>query len=139
MPVIAGIDDSPVVGSIVAKAAEEAAWRDTTLHLVHVIQTPVTYSEVPIDWTAIHEAERQAVWARVADEIEKAPVEVEKVDLEGYPPDTLVSYASEVQAELLVVGTRGRGDLASLILGSTSHRALHLAECDVLVVKASAD
>jgi nucleotide-binding universal stress UspA family protein len=60
---------------------------------------------------------------------------VTKVDLDGYPPDTLSSYATEVEAELLVLGTRGRGELASLILGSTSHRALHLATCDVLVVK----
>jgi nucleotide-binding universal stress UspA family protein len=65
----------------------------------------------------------------------EAGVAIERVDLEGYPPDTLVAYADEVGASLLVVGTRGRGELASLILGSTSHRAIHLSRCDVLVVK----
>jgi nucleotide-binding universal stress UspA family protein len=50
--------------------------------------------------------------------------------------EALVQYADGVAASLLVVGTRGRGDFASLILGSTSHRAIQLSKCDVLVVKA---
>ena len=46
-----------------------------------------------------------------------------------------MAYAKDARASLLVVGTRGRGELGALILGSTSHRAIHLASCDVLVVK----
>ena len=46
-----------------------------------------------------------------------------------------MAYVKNVRAGLLVVGTRGRGELASMVLGSTSHRAIHLAPCDVLVVK----
>ncbi|HSM45966.1 MAG TPA: universal stress protein, partial [Acidimicrobiia bacterium] len=79
--------------------------------------------------------QRAAVWSALQQTIERAEVEVSRVDLEGYPPDTLVDYASDVDASLLVVGTRGRGELASLILGSTSHRAIQLSACDVLVVK----
>jgi len=79
------------------------------------------------------------VWAAAAGELDVDDLEVERVDLEGYPPDVLVDYASQVDAELLVLGTRGRGEIASLILGSTSHRAIHLATCDVLVVKASTE
>lgn len=61
---------------------------------------------------------------------------VERGDPEGHPPDLLVDYASKVAASLLVVGTSSRGEFASLILGSTSHRTIPLAKCDVLVVKA---
>jgi len=57
------------------------------------------------------------------------------VDLEGYPPDVIVEYAQEIGADLIVVGSRGRGDLASLVLGSTSHRVVNHAPCDVLVVR----
>jgi nucleotide-binding universal stress UspA family protein len=83
------------------------------------------------------EAEREAVWNHVAPHLASLDIEVEQVDLEGYPPDTLVDYVQNVGADLLVVGSRGRGELAALILGSTSHRAVHLAPCDVLVVKPS--
>jgi nucleotide-binding universal stress UspA family protein len=47
----------------------------------------------------------------------------------------LVDYTKNVTAKRLIIGTRGRGEVAALVLGSTSHRALHLARCDVLVVK----
>jgi len=88
-----------------------------------------------INWDVVAEAQRASVWSGLEQVIDESDVAIERVDLDGYPPDTLVEYANDVDAALLVVGTRGRGDLASLILGSTSHRAIQLAECDVLVVK----
>jgi nucleotide-binding universal stress UspA family protein len=93
------------------------------------------YMEVPIDMGEIAEGERRAVWSQLEPVLSGAGVPVTKVDLDGYPPDVLVAYATEVDASVLVLGTRGRGDFASLILGSTSHRAIQLATCDVLVVK----
>lgn len=135
MTVIAGVDDAPVSELVVARAVEQARWRGTDLHVVHVTTSAVLYAEVSVDWPAIHEAHRKAVWERLEPAISPSDVEVTRIDLEGYPPDTLVAYADEVGASVLVVGTRGRGELASLVLGSTSHRAIQLAECDVLVVK----
>jgi nucleotide-binding universal stress UspA family protein len=136
MTVVAGIDDSPVSKLVVARGVEQAKWRDTGLHVVHVTYLPVVYSEAAINWDEVATAQRQSVWDSLSGVIDGANLRIERVDLEGYPPDSLVRYASDVGASLLVVGTRGRGDLASLILGSTSHRAIHLSECDVLVVKA---
>lgn len=136
MTVVAGVDEAPVSAEIVARAIEQAQWRGTDLHLVYVTQLPMVYTEVAINWDEVAQAQRSSVWAGLEETIGGSDVPVVKVDLEGYPPDTLVAYANDVGASLLVVGTRGRGDFASLILGSTSHRAIHLAECDVLVVKA---
>ncbi|HEU4895744.1 MAG TPA: universal stress protein [Acidimicrobiia bacterium] len=136
MSVVVGIDDSPVAPEVLARAIEQARWRGTDLHVVHVFHLPIVYTEAAINWAEVAEAQRSAVWAAADEALDIDDVEVERVDLEGYPPDVLVDYASQVDAELLVVGTRGRGEIASLILGSTSHRAIHLAGCDVLVVKA---
>lgn len=137
--VVAGVDDSPVSKEVLKKAIEQASWRQAELHVVHVVRTPMTYTELPIDITEIIEAERSTVWGRLEPTIADAGLTVRRVDLDGYPPDGLVTYASSEEAILLVVGTRGRGEIASLILGSTSHRAIQLAECDVLVVKESRD
>jgi nucleotide-binding universal stress UspA family protein len=136
MTVVAGVDGSPVSELVVTRAVEQAQWRETDLHLVFVSYMPMIYTEAVIDWDQVLEAQRESVWSKLAGIIDDADVEVRQVDLDGYPPDTLVGYANDAKAALLVVGTRGRGELASLILGSTSHRAIHLAQCDVLVVKA---
>jgi nucleotide-binding universal stress UspA family protein len=135
MIVVVGVDGSPVSRLVLEKAAEQATWRGGELHIVHVAQRPVVYSEVPIDLTGMIEAERQAVWEQLEPAISAIKVLVERVDLDGYPPDLLPGYSNQAGAGLIVVGTRGRGDLASLILGSTSHRTIQLADCDVLVVK----
>jgi nucleotide-binding universal stress UspA family protein len=79
--------------------------------------------------------ERAGIWAQVNAQLDESGVDVTRVDLDGYPPDALVTYCQDVDASLLVVGTRGRGDFASIILGSTSHRAIQVSKCDVLVVK----
>jgi nucleotide-binding universal stress UspA family protein len=135
MIVVVGVDGSEVSRTVLDKAAEEAAWRGADLHIVHVAQHPVVYSEVPIDLTGMIETERRAVWEQLESAISSITIPVERVDLDGYPADVLPGYAHQVDADLIVVGTRGRGDLASLILGSTSHRTIQLASCDVLVVK----
>lgn len=136
MTVVAGVDESPVSKLVAARAVEQARWRGSDLQLVHVAYAPMLYADVPIDWSEVVEAQRKLVWEQLQPIIDEADVAVETVDLDGYPPEALVDYTAEVNASLLVVGTRGRGDLASLILGSTSHRAIHSATCDVLVVKA---
>jgi nucleotide-binding universal stress UspA family protein len=137
MTVVAGVDGSPISLDVARSAMAEARCRGTDLHLVHVTNFPLTYSEVAIVWGEVMDAERRSAWAQLEGVIGDAGTGVERVDLEGYPADALVDYADEVGADLLVVGTRGRGEFASLILGSTSQRAIHVATCDVLVVKPS--
>lgn len=139
MIVVAGIDDSHLAVTVVEHALLEAGYRNADLHVVHVFNAPPMYDAgygiFPLDIEKLAQAERERVWSAVAGLLEAARVPTERVDLEGYPPDALIAYVQNVGGSLLVVGTRGRGDLAALILGSTSHRAIHLAPCDVLVVK----
>lgn len=135
MTVVAGVDESPNSAAVTAKAIEQARWRETDLHLVYVAHVPMVYTEVAINWDEVARAQRASVWAQLEIAIDDSDVTIERVDLDGYPPDALVAYAENVGASLVVVGTRGRGEFASLILGSTSHRTVQLSQCDVLVVK----
>ena len=63
-------------------------------------------------------------------------VQVSKVVVEDRPVRNLLSYTET--AQLLVVGSRGRGGFASMLLGSTSTALLHVAECPLLIVRGSA-
>jgi nucleotide-binding universal stress UspA family protein len=53
----------------------------------------------------------------------------------GDPADVIVEEANDVSADLIIVGTGGRSAPARSLLGSVSTRVLHLAPCDVLVVR----
>ena len=53
----------------------------------------------------------------------------------GYAAREIVSDAAGLDADVIVMGTRGRGDLAGLVLGSTAHKVIHLADRPVLVVR----
>ena len=48
---------------------------------------------------------------------------------------TIVEEAEKAGVEAIVMGSRGRSDLAGLMLGSNSHKVLHLAHCPVVVVR----
>lgn len=145
MEIVVGVDGSPVAVSVLQAAIEEAKLRQAKLHVVHVLYVPATWVDgmtfMPgnvID-SAYETAEaiKKSVWERVTATIEGIDLEWIQVDRSGYPPDEVVEYANSVDADLIVVGSRGFGDLKSLLLGSTSHRVSHLSPCDVLIVKTS--
>ena len=55
----------------------------------------------------------------------------------GDPAERICSYATEIDARLIAIGTRGHGTVASLLLGSVSNAVIRGAPCPVLVVRES--
>jgi nucleotide-binding universal stress UspA family protein len=53
----------------------------------------------------------------------------------GYAAREIVDDATALDASVIIMGSRGRGDLAGLVLGSTAHKVIHLADRPVLVVR----
>lgn len=52
----------------------------------------------------------------------------------GQPARTIVKFAKDHEADLIVLGSRGLGDLEGYLLGSVSHKVTSLADCPVMVV-----
>jgi nucleotide-binding universal stress UspA family protein len=83
--------------------------------------------------TSRGEAEEQAAHGRtVAREAGAADVVV--ASDEGPPADVLLAVATDVNADLLVVGNRGMTGATRFLLGSVANTVSHHAPCDVLVV-----
>jgi nucleotide-binding universal stress UspA family protein len=75
---------------------------------------------------------------RALELAEAAGVRAQTQLLRGDAVDEIVAYADTIDAELIVVGSRGHGTLASALLGSVSRGILHEARRPVLVVRAAA-
>jgi len=137
--VVVGIDGSDHSLTALRTAIIEARRRGAELHVVHVADfTPATLllpGDVRVDTADIAAAHRKEVWD-LAEPVIGSTEAVERVDLDGYPVDALIDYCEEIDAGLLVLGTRGRGGMAATFLGSTSLRASERAQCDVLIAKA---
>jgi nucleotide-binding universal stress UspA family protein len=166
--IVVGVDGSPNARRALAWAADEARLRKAVLEVVHAyhaknLAAPVyfgsqhTYDasvggagEPPPELTVSvrrREAYEEAVRSQ-ADELLAAllgelgetvgGVEVQQRVVEDrHPAEALVQLSAD--AELLVVGSRGRGGFSELLLGSVSHAALLHAVCPVVVVPSSRD
>lgn len=139
MKILVGVDESDMSKHAVQRALQLAEQLDAELEVAHAAYIPATVlaamGGVPLNMEDIVAGQRRSVWAGLEPVLGEATVSVSRVDLDGYPPDALTDYAEKSGADLLVVGTRGRGPIASMVLGSTSHRIVNNAPCDVLVVR----
>lgn len=55
--------------------------------------------------------------------------------VDGRPTENIIAAAEHEKADLIVMGRRGLGNVAGMLMGSVSHKVLHLADCACLTVK----
>ena len=139
-PVVVGIDGSEVSESAIDFAFSAAAVRRAGLVAVHAWAQPdpfVDEAYAVLSEAATRQTEAHlAVSESLAGWRDKYPdVQVTEVIADGHPVDALLSETTTVDAALLVVGSRGRGGFAGLLLGSVSRGVLHHATCPVAVVR----
>ena len=137
--IVVGVDDSE--GSVAALrwAVEEAGLRDATLDVVHAWDYPYVGGELAgMAAYAIDEEEMTRSGKEIVDRAlaaagpAPAQLEARAVVVRGSDASVLIDRAKG--ADLLVVGTRGRGGFAGLLLGSVSQQVIHHAPCPVVVV-----
>ncbi|NKQ51796.1 universal stress protein [Amycolatopsis sp. K13G38] len=138
-PIVVGVDGSAISDDAVEFAFEEAGLRAVPLIAVHTwldISVAETWSTPPfdVDLDAIEADERRLLAERMAGWREKYPdVELRQEVVRDRPLRGLLAQAEG--AQLIVVGSRGRGAFTGMGLGSTSQALLHHSECPVAVVR----
>ena len=136
--VVVGVDGSRGSAAALRVAAEEAAQRGLPLRIVCAWEAAAgTYVGEAFAPTAdgFVEAEHHAeeVLRTALERVAVgAAVETEALAVEGSPAKVLIEQARD--AALLVVGSRGRGAAASLLLGSVSQKLSHHAPCPLVIV-----
>ena len=138
--IVIGVDGSDVAKEALQYGLHEAAIRGTRVRAVHAwmpsAAMPATGPGMvpPMDITPYRDAAEKLLRSTVAAVAGENADQVELVVAESPAGPALIDNAHD--AELIVVGRRGRGAMKSLVLGSVSTYVLQHSTCPVLVVQA---
>jgi nucleotide-binding universal stress UspA family protein len=144
--IVVGVDGSDHSRLALSWALREAAQRGVPLTVVSVRQAPV-HPATDIYWAVpdlpagdlSEEAERAAAGQlrqfvdKVAGDIGEHAAAITVTAKIGDPAEELITASRD--ADLLVVGSRGSGGFARLLLGSVSSKVAHHAACPVVVIR----
>ena len=132
-PVLVGIDGSAVSEHATAIAFDEASRRGVDLIALHAWSDVTT--EVPaLDWATVEEEAQRSLAESLAGWRQRYPdVTVHRVVVRDRPARNLIEQAES--AQLVVVGSHGRGGLTGMLLGSVSNTLVHSVRVPVIVAK----
>ncbi|MDX6671629.1 MAG: hypothetical protein QOI91_1992 [Solirubrobacteraceae bacterium] len=133
--IVLGLDGSDDAQAALPVAADIARHYDSVLVLVHIEEVIVGKGGP----AQVHagEDEFEAQLRKRVEELTSsgvtAKLEVAESVLGG-PAPVIEHIADRLKADLIVVGRRGRSEIADLVLGSVTHRLMHIAKRPVLAV-----
>ncbi len=137
--IVVGVDGSPFATQAIRWAARDAEMRDTTLRIV-TVATPVvgTWLATPVPADVVEWQDESAGQiiddaVTVAKEATSGALKVSAEILSAAPVPTLTELSKS--AQMIVVGSRGRGGFARTLLGSVSMGLVHHAHCPVAVIR----
>jgi nucleotide-binding universal stress UspA family protein len=133
-PVLVGIDGSPASESAIALAFDEASHRRVELVALHAWSDVGVFPMLGMDWRDSETKGQEILAERLAGWQEQYPdVSVKRLIFCDKPSRWLVQESE--RAQLVVLGSHGRGGFAGMLLGSVSSHVAHLATVPVIVVR----
>jgi nucleotide-binding universal stress UspA family protein len=139
MRILVGIDGSEPAQRAARRAFALAPRLGDSVLLIHVLPPPPVFSE-PAVVLNIAELEQRvyeagkALVGKLAAEARGLGLQVDEQILSGPAAETLAEAAQADDVEFVVVGSRGRTLVGSMLLGGTSHRLVHICKKPVLIV-----
>lgn len=133
-PVLLGIDGSPASEEATALAFDEASRRGVPLVALHAWSDVGVFPSLDADWRDYEQQGQEVLAERLAGWQERYPDVAVQRRVVGYQPARWLLTEAE-QAQLVVVGSRGRGGFPGLLAGSVSSTVAQSASTPVIVVR----
>lgn len=133
---LVAVDHSGISERVLSAAQDLAQLSEGEVWVLHVRERESLGRGGVVDMETTDEA--QATVDEAVQELTRAGVKAHgeiRRTIYGYAAREIVDSAAEHDAGTIVMGSKGRGDLAGLVLGSTAHKVIHLADRPVLVVR----
>lgn len=137
-PVLVGVDGSENSVPALELAFEEASRRKVGLIALHAWTDVSAALDVSVSgWDAIRDSEDAVLAESLSGHTERYPdVEVSRILVQDRPVRALLEQSEG--AQLVVVGSHGRGGFTGMLLGSTSSALVQAVECPIVVVREGA-
>lgn len=137
--IVVATDGSPAAARAVALTASLRWPPGTSIHVIRADEPFAVDLELPpAAYEALHadiRAETQTHLTIASQQLATSGRRVETVAVSGRPASAIVTLAEHVNADLVIVGSRGRGPIASMLLGSVAAEVVDHAPCPVLVAR----
>jgi nucleotide-binding universal stress UspA family protein len=133
---LVAVDHSHVTERVLSAARDLATLSQGEVWVLHLREREVMSRAGLIETESNDEAQAQVEAA--VEELTKAGIKAHGVvrnTIYGYAAREIVEGAKDLDVSVIIMGSRGRGDLAGLVLGSTAHKVIHLADRPVLVIR----
>jgi nucleotide-binding universal stress UspA family protein len=135
--ILVAVDHSEISDRAVLAARDLALLSKGEVWVLHLREREVV-TKTALVISDETENEARSSNAAIVDQLTAAGVKAHgeiRNTLFGYAGREIVDDAIQHGVDVIVMGSRGRGDLAGLVLGSTAHKVIHLADRPVLVVR----
>lgn len=137
--ILVGVDGSEPSMKAAQLAAEIAIRFGARVTLAYVVPRlllpPDAYGLTVADVEQEHRVFGEKLLAHALARLEESGVQVDTVVLSGPPAEGLAELAQAIDVDLVAVGSRGRGAVARMLLGSVTDRLVHICPKPVLVVR----
>jgi nucleotide-binding universal stress UspA family protein len=140
MRFLACIDLSESTERVISKVLKISKASSATLWLLHIAEPKPDFVGYDVGPQSVrdslsemyHREHRQI--QEIAERIRTENIETTALLVQGPTVDTILKEATKIKADMIIVGTHGRGAMYQLLLGSVSEGILHKATCPVLAV-----
>jgi nucleotide-binding universal stress UspA family protein len=145
--ILVGYDQSAHARAALTEAVDVARTQNATLTVLAAYSTFLAWPGVGLgalsqsiydDLVAASRAEGQAALDDAVKQLPDGMTAATRL-VDAPAAEAILAEVSEGRYDLIVLGSRGRGDVGSMFLGSVSHRVLHSSRIPVLVVTARTD
>jgi len=135
--ILVAVDHSEISDRAVLAARDLALLSKGEVWVLHLREREIAV-KTGLAMTDETESDANAKVSAVVEKLAEAGVKAHgevRTTLYGYAARDIVDDAIEHDADVIVMGSRGRSDLAGFILGSTAHEVIHLTDRPVLIVR----
>lgn len=133
--ILVAVDGSEASMHALRTASTLASALRAGLTLVHVVPPTFVPPEVPFGVQPWTEEAIKAGELLLEGAAKEAGVACERLNLTGSPAERLADVAESQAFDLVVVGSKGRGAVARMLIGSVTDRLVHICKRPILVVR----